>query len=365
MRIFYVTDSLFPSYSANSIQVIKMCESLSELNHKVSLYCIKSRTYINDAGLRHYYGVNNKFKIRLLKVNITPYFTLFFAFKALILLWNNKADLLITRSIYVALLFLVNENTRSKIVIELHSPSTNNILKKYIVKILLKKCHVVVISNALKIYFESISGSKIKNILVAPNAASVNNFANKTYTDHKFRVGYVGSHYRGRGVDFILKLAKYCPWANFVLVGNTHTHDTISFDEIPNNVEIIGHVSPNQCDELRSKCDVLIAPYEEDISIFGGRSENYNWMSPLKIFDYMASKRPMIVSDIPVLQEILTDRTNVLFCSINDLEEWITAIELIYSDTAIAKKLASNAHLLFLAKYTWKIRSQTILEHFI
>jgi glycosyltransferase involved in cell wall biosynthesis len=38
-----------------------------------------------------------------------------------------------------------------------------------------------------------------------------------------------------------------------------------------------------------------------------GKGNTVGWISPLKIFEYIAAKRPIIASDLPVLREILTN----------------------------------------------------------
>ena len=39
MKILYISQSVIPSKSANSIHAMKMCSALSNLNNKVDLFC--------------------------------------------------------------------------------------------------------------------------------------------------------------------------------------------------------------------------------------------------------------------------------------------------------------------------------------
>ena len=46
---------------------------------------------------------------------------------------------------------------------------------------------------------------------------------------------------------------------------------------------------------------ILLAPYQKDTIVPGGAITS-DWMSPLKIFEYMSSKRPLISSNLEVLK---------------------------------------------------------------
>ena len=63
MRICYLANSAIPSTNASSIQIVKMCEGFSKLNHKVLLIT----TNASDKKVFDFYNVNYKFKITKLK----------------------------------------------------------------------------------------------------------------------------------------------------------------------------------------------------------------------------------------------------------------------------------------------------------
>ena len=39
MKIAYITDTIFPTETANGIQSVRMCEAFSSLGHEVTFYC--------------------------------------------------------------------------------------------------------------------------------------------------------------------------------------------------------------------------------------------------------------------------------------------------------------------------------------
>jgi glycosyltransferase involved in cell wall biosynthesis len=86
-----------------------------------------------------------------------------------------------------------------------------------------------------------------------------------------------------------------------------------------------------------------------------------SWMSPLKIFEYMASEKAIIASDLPVLREVLTDGVTALLCDPDDVRSWAAALERLAHDPAERRRLGRSARELLLSGYTWKQRAERIL----
>lgn len=105
--------------------------------------------------------------------------------------------------------------------------------------------------------------------------------------------------------------------------------------------------------EYLKSCDVLISPFP-----FTQHFAYY--MSPLKIFEYMASLRPIITSDLPSIREVLTENEAIFFKpgDVADLSEKISLVlkqpEAYRSMAEAAFEKAKN--------YTWEARAKHILE---
>lgn len=111
-----------------------------------------------------------------------------------------------------------------------------------------------------------------------------------------------------------------------------------------------------------SKFDVVIAPYQRSVTGFGKKRDISAWMSPLKIFEYMAAGLPMVISDLPVLREVLTEGWNARLVSPDDPLQWAAVIRELRADAAQRARLASNARADFLSKHSWDSRARTVLE---
>ena len=107
-----------------------------------------------------------------------------------------------------------------------------------------------------------------------------------------------------------------------------------------------------------SACDVLLLANR-----ISPEWENRNaiWTSPLKMFEYMASGKPIIASDAPVLREVLDDNTAVLV-PYGDVGAWMKAIQAMLRDPKKGKAIGEAARRKATDRYTWRARVRTALD---
>jgi glycosyltransferase involved in cell wall biosynthesis len=79
----------------------------------------------------------------------------------------------------------------------------------------------------------------------------------------------------------------------------------------------------------------------------------------MKMFDYMASGRAIVASEIPVFHEVLSEQTAV-FCPPDDSQAWIAAIRKLAADSRERDKLAYNARQQS-QQYSWIARAKKTL----
>ena len=87
-------------------------------------------------------------------------------------------------------------------------------------------------------------------------------------------------------------------------------------------------------------------------------------MSPLKLFDYLASGRTLLASCHENYSHLLKDNFNCYLLNINQVESWKKLIEKIFFEKSFNKKLLKlNINAVNTAKkYTWKIRVDKFLK---
>ena len=87
-----------------------------------------------------------------------------------------------------------------------------------------------------------------------------------------------------------------------------------------------------------------------------------NTTSPLKLFEYMAAKKPIISTNIPAISRTITNGVDGLLAEPNNIRELTNFVEIILEDKHLAEKLANNAYEK-VKRYDWKKRCEKILQH--
>jgi glycosyltransferase involved in cell wall biosynthesis len=369
MKLVYISKSIIPSRSANSIQVMKMCEAFARLGNDVIL--LAPRHGSTEPGIENpfsYYGVDPCFELRKLPGKRTAFITKGYGMLTALTARKEKADLVYSRYLnacvyagWLGIPFICESHTPD----HLHRYWTRWLFKKMLRSPHLQK--IVVISQALKDYYDKQFTTHSIRIEVAHNAAddpgSISE-SNPFIDDRCLQVGYTGQLYPGRGIDIIHSLAQLCPWAVFHVLGGSNT-DLKYWNEKVNGIDNLvfhGYISPAEVNRYRHAFDVLLAPYQNSVSVFGGGGNNAKWMSPLKLFEYMATGKAILCSDLPVLHEILTNEETALFCPPENAERWGIALNRLRKDKNLRQLLGQKARRTFLQKYTWTARARKVLN---
>ncbi|MFD0381985.1 glycosyltransferase family 4 protein [Streptomyces stramineus] len=174
--------------------------------------------------------------------------------------------------------------------------------------------------------------------------------------------GYVGHLYPGRGTDVILALAERLPAVDFHLVGGTDQDRSHwqSRSRHP-NVFFHGHHPPAALHPYYRAFDIVLAPYRTTVGCADGVADISRWVSPMKLFEYMAHGKPIIASDLPVLREVLTDGVNCLLRAPGDVAAWADAVAHLAADASARQALGATARHQLTTRYTWRARVDRVL----
>ena len=74
---------------------------------------------------------------------------------------------------------------------------------------------------------------------------------------------------------------------------------------------------------------------------------------PIKVLEYMASSRPLIASNMPIVRELVREDVDGLLFSPNDPEDLARKVLLLLNDVELSKRLADSATKRALTKFTW------------
>lgn len=368
-RLAYVSSSVLPSTQANSVHVMKMSEAFAAAGFKVSLYARKNRFFVAHPidHVFKYYGVHRCFQIiRIPSTKDSSLGKVFFSLLSSLSILVTAQDIVYSRN--WASSFLLSFLHRF-VVHESHTPAgERGRLSLLMFESMIHRKNfkgLVVVTQALANYYRKEYPEISGKILIAPDGAVLFGAAAAT-AERKpfqvpFRVGYVGSFYPGRGIEFIIELARLCPWASFGLAGQTASNHPNVIDGIDKleNVFSFGYVAPVQVPDLLRSFDVLIAPYSNRVFDASG-AEITNWTSPLKIFEYMASGVPIVASDLPVLREVLRDGVNCLLVEPGRTRDWVEALSKLRNNAQLGKLLGATAAEDIRSTYSWSARTKKI-----
>lgn len=368
MKIVYLADSYIPSKTANSVHVMKMCEAFAQNGHEVTLVAqyMKKGMGSEEEDVYTYYGVEPIFSIKAIKTPSVKGKLFFFVLQALPFIRKKCPDLIYGRSL-LGLYF--SRILATPIIYEGHttlwdsSPFYSRIFHRFLRSASLER--IIVISNALKrILLDDFSFLAEEKIQVVHDAASFPQKAEEIdfhFNSGKLKIGYIGSVYPGRGIELLINCADKLPETELHIVGGTKEDilTKLKVKKIPENVVFHGFVPPSAVSAYREKMHILAAPYQSEIQTSGGRNTSA-YMSPLKVFEYMSSRKAIVCSDLPVLREVLNEKNAILVPS-EDKQAWLKAFVSLH-DTGLREKLATQAFQDFEENYTWYKRAQLVLK---
>lgn len=367
MKIVYISNSIIPSRTANSIHVMKMCQAFADNGHEVVLLAPnRYKEYEEDIDdVYEYYGVRKNFEIRKLPYIYTRILrNFYYAYQTLKEIKIINPDLVYGRDLYGCFF----NSYKYATIFEAHSPM-NNFVSKYLLNVINKNHlykHTVVISDALKNIILKQQNIKSDKIVVAHDGADeVVDFDRKVElkgNKESLKVGYVGSLYKGKGIEVIEKLSyEKLENIDFHVVGGFENYIKHWKEKIQNNnVFFYGFVSQQNIQKYLNSFDILLLPNQKNVYIENTKNNIGEFTSPLKMFEYMASKKPIIASDLPVLREILNEDNSVLV-KCDDISDWRKAIEVLQDDR-LRLQIANRAYEDFIKKYTWKIRAKNVIK---
>ena len=373
MKIAYIAAANIPSSTANSVQVMKVCQALTQLGHETQLF-VPGRFETDWDELADQYGLETRFNVNHLpsRKSLKRFD---FVLAALRRAKVGKAEVVYTRMLWVA---VAAQLQRLPVILELHDLPAgrlgNPLFKRYLrsdtrkMTVLITKALSRAIEDRLNI---SLSGH---NCVIAPDGVDDSRYASlPEAAEARRELGlaekptavYTGGFYQGRGLELLLKLARDFPEVQFLWVGGkpeavTTWKATLNHEGVE-NIKLTGFV-PNRALALyQAAADVLLMPFGKTIAGSSG-GNTADVCSPLKMFEYMAAGRVILTSDLPVLREVLNE-SNACFYAMEDYDDLKDKFSALLEDPPRRKSLADQARK-DVKQYTWQERMRRIMKAF-
>lgn len=384
MRITYFADIRFPLERANGIQTMETCAALTERGHVVELV-VRPDTRAPARNPFDYYGIAGTDRLRIQRVPAGgPPVARRFAYLAAAAaraLRQPGADVLMTRDLGVASMLLrLPPRARPPVVYESHgyTPDVAAALPELLStavppgarklgRLAAREARVwhlaegyVTITAALAQDLAARLGPR-RSVAVVPDGARLT----RRLTDAEFDppdgriVGYSGHLYAWKGVDILLQALALVPHARGLIIGGHAEEQDLGRVKalaaklgIADRVTFTGLVPPGEVAARLRGAAVLALP--NPASAISTR-----FTSPLKLFEYMASGRAIVASDLPSIREVLHDEQNALLVLPGNAAALAAGISRLLDDRSLSSRLARAASEA-MPQYSWSRRAERL-----
>lgn len=394
--LLYVANARLPTEKAHGVQIMKMCEAFTENGAGVELivpFRVQTAQMRQVHDLWAYYGVHKRFKLTRLpsldlmfldrylpgKLFYLPFYVQMLTFSMCAVLYGlvREMDILYSRHWMFFLLWLPwRWLKRQTLVLEEHIfPHRSGWGTRLHLAVSRRVDRLVVITHRLKELYVAV-GIPAERVLVAPDGVDLARFQNLPERDEARRrvglsvektiVGYVGRFHtlgmakgldtligaaallRGRGTGILLCFVGG-PEASFPVLRTLACQHGMATDDLV----LVDRVSLPKVALYMRTFDVCAMPFPW--------TEHYaNYMSPLKMFEYMASRTPIVATDLPAIREILRHRENAVLVEPGSPEALAEGIKRVLDMPDRGGRLAAQA-CQDVTALTWERRAANIL----
>lgn len=374
LKIIYVANVRIPTEKAHGIQIAKMCEAFSRAGAEVELIVPRRKNTIKDNPF-HYYGIESNFLVRKLptidlvswgKIGFI-FQTLSFACSVLVSSCRKNNAMYFTRDELIAAML----TAMGKWAVWEGHHGQHNLLTRFLIR---KKVKIVVISEGLKRFYLK-QGVAEEQIIVLHDGVDLEEFAEIPMMDARrmislpenlFVVGYVGKFRtmgKSKGVEDLIRafssFSTQAPSAHLLLVGINEAERNEVIECLRNehvstkNYTIVGHILHSTVPQYLCASDILVMNYPKE-------GHYVDFMSPLKLFEYMASGRAIVATDLPSIREVLGPNSAFWVDPTDDLSLYKSLV-IAQSDSLLRVARGIEARRT-INSYTWENRARKILQ---
>lgn len=370
MRINYYFDTDISLINASIVHVMKMCQAFVKNDCDVTLHCTGDPESVDLNTIFEKYGIDTPFAVKMKKIPgwIVKYgHRLAHWYGA----WQktreyDPAGVVYARSM-MSVFFLRN---KCRYIYEVHMEPdmVNRQIERRILRN--KNCvGLVAISQSLKNrYLELFPFFPEEKITVLHDAADLENSDSQAKAalrgpESDVKIGYVGSLFPGKCMETLLPLAGKCPHLQFHIVGGTEYWVNYWKDKAReagvSNLQFYGFVDNSRLGEYYRAFDLCILPFSKDIYINQNKRVNIGkWTSPLKLFEAMAYEKPIIVSRLVTIAEVMTDGEDCVMVELDNMEDWVQKLEVLCENEQLRERIGRAAREKLEREYTWLERAR-------
>ena len=382
MRILYLADIRFPLERANGIQSMETCHALADRGHDVTL-AVRPDIETPPRDPFAFYGLSrsSRLHIEVVPVSGPPMAKRagYLTFAIGRSLGRTRQDVVFTRDLALASLVIgLPRALRAPVVYEAHtiaaeaaaarpdlltgaaaaSPSKLRRLDARDRRVWRTADGYVTITDGLRQALERRFGARPRTAVI-PDGVRLPRSSDPRPPSSGFTIGYAGHLYPWKGVDLIVEAVAAMPDARALIIGGHDREPDLARVkafakqlDCETRITFTGLIPPSEVAARLRETDVLVLPNPRS-------AISNSHTSPLKLFEYMASGRPIVASDLPAIREVLRDHENAILAEPGNPQALVAHIQKIRDDPALAARLAARAAE-DVREYTWARRAERL-----
>lgn len=380
MRLLYLADIRFPMERANGIQTAETCHALAREGVHVDLL-VRRTDESSDARCLEFFGLSPHDHLRLRRLR-TPLGRVSYLAGAVTSMRRGTADIIYTSDLLIAdVAIRLRPGHGVPVIYEAHSvasifaeeravnygggspPSRSKLarLDARERRVCTRANGVTTITAGLRDCLAERHGA-LAPTLVAPDGCRLPvDLPPEARRSVIPAVYYIGQLYRWKGVDVAIRAMGHVDRAELVVIGGLPPEPdldrlrslTVELS-LADRVHFLGFIPPAELDDERRKASIFVIPNLDSVTA-------RRFTSPLKLFEAMASGRPIVASDLPSFREVLVHGENALLVPPGDAESLARAIENLLADPELASRLTRRAFEDVKA-YSWERRARAIAD---
>ena len=223
---------------------------------------------------------------------------------------------------------------------------------------------IICVSSQLRTHLIAKWGISAQKIIVLPNGVAVAQFRPDSNSSKRVRkvfgfednplVLFVGNFYEWHDIVTLLDsfplVLNVHPNVRLVLVGDGSMRESMekySADlGLSHVVYFTGLIPHTDVPDYMASADIAVVPYPE--------MDQENWLSPLKLFEYMASAKAIVASEVGQVKDIIQHEANGLLVTAGDAQEMSKAIIRLIDDIDLRTRLGKQAREDAVKTHSWE-----------
>lgn len=392
-KLVYISLARFPTEKAHGLQIAQNCEAFAHIGYDVELWVSTRRNTPAMKAIQDpfkHYGVDTNFTIkRIPSIDLYRYadnnpiferiafylHVLTYCLALLLHLIKSNTDIYYTRDEYVLLtssLFV----PKKKLAFEVHQFKVSK-QGSWIQSMVAKRANsIIAITSKLREDFIFKRQAKSEQIIVAHDGIRAARFENLPsqaearrrigWPKDAFVVGFMGRlqmlNNLDKGVGILIEALAQVENTYIGLVGGPQENAEqlrqkwLNLGLPTENFLYAGQVTPENVPIYLRAFDICAMPHPNN-------PQFAYYTSPLKLFEYLASERPVVASDLPSWADVIQHEHNALIVPPSDIGALAEAILKLKDNPSLREQLGKKGRETVMKHYTWRHRAQQIRKH--